>query len=110
MCCQSCEEGRRLLGKALCSADESSCPPPRDGLGFTTQAAFRAPNLPPMVNLGKASSSALGALAPGRWSNLGLGGSNRTGNWSRKGDEVTLEEVAGTPVLHVLQREFQPRL
>lgn len=63
-----------------------------------------------MVNLGKVSSSALGALLPGRRSNPGLNGSNRTGNWSIRGDEVTPEELSETLVLYVLQRDFQTSL
>lgn len=67
-------------------------------------------NLSLIVNLGKVSSSALGALPPGRLSNSGLNGSNRTGNWSIREDEVTLEELFETLVLYALKRDFQTRL
>lgn len=70
----------------------------------------RAVNLSLIVNLGEVSSSLLGALPPGRLSNLGLSGSNRAGNWGIREDEVTPEELFEALVLHVLQEDFQTRL
>ena len=107
-----CVESTVSLRKALSNTDErASSHLLQDELWFGTQAAFRALNPSLTVNLGKVfSSSVLGALPPGRRSNPGLNGSNRTGNGSVRGDEVTPEELSGTLVLYVLQRDFQTRL
>lgn len=107
--------------KAECSLPEESflprtgkrasslCPVRRAMIRYTCNF-HRAVNLSLIVNLGKVSSSLLGALPPGRLSNLGLSGSNRAGNWGIREDEVTPEELFEALVLHVLQEDFQTRL
>lgn len=77
--------------------------------GLDARAASRARNLPLTGNLGRVPSPARGALPPGRRSDPGLNGRNRTGNGSIRGDEVTPEELSEALVLCLLQRGFQTR-
>lgn len=56
----------------------SLCPVRRAMIRYTCNF-HRAVNLSLIVNLGEVSSSLLGALPPGRLSNLCLNGSNRAG-------------------------------
>jgi len=109
--CQCGARSAVCQGKAVPEPAGRAAPHlPRGEPSCPTHAAFTAPTWPLMVDLGRVASSVLGALLPGRRSDPGLNGSNRTGNGSVRGGEVTPEELSGALVLCGLQTDFQTRL